>query len=375
MYQFQIHYVTDLDGQGTTERDVTITTLRAEVIRNALLVGAGVGALATLIIGIRRQQHSEFHATQERITELRIKAVEQLGSTNPVVRIGGLHNLERLGEQHKELRQIILDEICAYLRLPAPNFSELSERFSNEDSTHLFEPMGPLPTPITDEIKQEFFVRMTANEILQRHVRWKGNQGNYWRHERLNLTGAYLADNDFTGAKLTNSNFHYATFEIGASFKDAIFETEPKFNFAHFKGPVDFTEATFMTNADFYHIKASHEVNFSKARGPARLYIYMMENVGNIVLEDADFSEVGLSNMKYKGAGSFKNLKVQQKFWIRNLSFDDGVNLEGIDVTRFKFDDDIRFKIEPSKIPANLRVGVDAQNTGWGRLVNPEGEL
>jgi len=50
MYQFQIHYVTDLDGQGITERDVTITTLRTEVVRNALLVGAGVGALATLLI-------------------------------------------------------------------------------------------------------------------------------------------------------------------------------------------------------------------------------------------------------------------------------------------------------------------------------------
>jgi hypothetical protein len=123
-------------AQQRAAAEMEIARLQAEARRNALALGAGLAALAALALAVRRQYHHERttaksqederrrqdhveeDALQRRITDARIRAVEQLGSDSPVVRIGGLHNLERIGQLHPELRQVVLDEICSYLRLP-----------------------------------------------------------------------------------------------------------------------------------------------------------------------------------------------------------------------------------------------------------------
>ena len=59
---------------------------------------------------------TEQDRTYER--ELYAKAVEQLGHEKAPVRLGALYSLERLAEDKPERRQIIVDVICAYLRMP-----------------------------------------------------------------------------------------------------------------------------------------------------------------------------------------------------------------------------------------------------------------
>ena len=70
----------------------------------------------------QRAYERELHAREEQDRtyerELYAKAVEQLGHEKAPVRLGALYSLERLGEDRPERQQIIVDVICAYLRMP-----------------------------------------------------------------------------------------------------------------------------------------------------------------------------------------------------------------------------------------------------------------
>ncbi|MEU6268345.1 hypothetical protein [Saccharopolyspora shandongensis] len=125
-----------------------VTTL--DVIRTAESLGIGTGGGVALLLAARRQrsieldliQKRESHRLQEkvaaetkahqdrlaadnrhdseerRITELQAKAGEQLGSEQAPVRLNGMYSLERLANNYPQLRQTIVNLICAYLRMP-----------------------------------------------------------------------------------------------------------------------------------------------------------------------------------------------------------------------------------------------------------------
>jgi uncharacterized protein YjbI with pentapeptide repeats len=205
---------TPTDGQARLE----ITKMRLEIIRNTLTVAAGLGGAAALILSFRRQQHEEFHSTQQRISELRIQAVEQLSSESSTVRIGGLHNLERLGVQNEDLRQVILDEICSYLRQP----------FSSVDAND-----------------PEREVRRFAQEILQRRLKRRLGRRGYWSHERIDLEGAFLWDADFSVCHLRYANFERATFQGMTLFLNTSFGGSARFEGACFEGFAMFHRARF----------------------------------------------------------------------------------------------------------------------------------
>jgi hypothetical protein len=99
--------------------------LRIEAIKYGLGLFAASGAAAALLLAIRRQRHLEFaqthtemDATERRFTDLYTKAVEQLGSADAAVRLGGLYALERAAQNDVGQRQTIVNVLCAYLRMP-----------------------------------------------------------------------------------------------------------------------------------------------------------------------------------------------------------------------------------------------------------------
>jgi hypothetical protein len=78
-----------------------------DALKTALTIGAGAAGAATLLLAGRRQVHleeaaatTELDANERRITELYVKAVDQLGSEKAPVRLGGLHALERLAQDN-----------------------------------------------------------------------------------------------------------------------------------------------------------------------------------------------------------------------------------------------------------------------------------
>jgi hypothetical protein len=107
-------------GGGTDQDQAGLNVVRTA---GTLVVGTG-GALA-LLLTARRQRYTELTlehqrdvATQRGITEIDTHAVDQLGNSQAPVRLGGLHALERLAQNHPQQRQTIVDVICSYLRMP-----------------------------------------------------------------------------------------------------------------------------------------------------------------------------------------------------------------------------------------------------------------
>lgn len=255
-YQAQVEEIPPYSSENT-DRDIEIAKLRSDAVRNSIFIGGGIAAISTLLLGVRRQQHLESEAVQERITELRIKAVEQLGSESSAVRIGGLHNLERLGENHKELRQTILDEVCAYLRQPVaiPQVSRISPAVKGREPFEPTEPIAPEADHAEeDSLKQELLVRAVGIEILMRRLK-AGPR--HWRHSHLNLDGAYISDFRLDNSQLNNASFDRAIFTGITSFTDSEFAGRTSFVHAIFEGQALFNDILIVNDLELNHARFS----------------------------------------------------------------------------------------------------------------------
>lgn len=252
----------------------TRATLRVDAIRTGLTVVAGTGGGLALLFAARRQwinergqrhqeavaareqahrdrvqahaeavaeaaqQHqdrqaasAEHDAAERRLTELYVRAIELVGSDNPAVRLGGLHALERLGQDNPGQRSTIVAVLCAYLRMPAPDDNRETE------------------------------VRRTAQRMLTRHLR--ADHDTWWPGVGLDLTGARLdafdasgctlVDLDLTGAVCTGAtSFARAVvrgrLRLAAEFEDAVFDdltgdADLVLDGARFTGRVSFDRA------------------------------------------------------------------------------------------------------------------------------------
>ncbi|MEG3637458.1 pentapeptide repeat-containing protein [Micromonospora palythoicola] len=211
-----------LDEADRATAPDTRATLRVDAIRTGLTVVAGTGGGLALLLAARRQWISEraqrhqevvaaadqehrdrvqahveavaeagqrhqeqqaeaaaHDAAERRLTELYTRAVELLGNDNAAVRLGGLHALERLGQDNPAQRTTIVGVLCAYLRMPSPDDARETE------------------------------VRRSAQRVLTRHLR--ADDDAFWPGVRLDLTGARLDDFDATGCTLHDADLNDAT--------------------------------------------------------------------------------------------------------------------------------------------------------------------
>jgi hypothetical protein len=174
-----------------------------DAIRTGSALAVGLGGIIVLWLAIRRQRSTELDllqkyeahqlaervaeagerdATARRITDLYAKAVDQLGSDQAPVRLGGLYALERLAQDNPDplLRQTVVNVICAYLRMPTPTAPPRTNRpLGRRRPILIGKPLPTLPIP-TDApqlptaahtIQQEREVRLTAERILENHLK------------------------------------------------------------------------------------------------------------------------------------------------------------------------------------------------------------
>ncbi|MDG4770975.1 pentapeptide repeat-containing protein [Solwaraspora sp. WMMD792] len=253
--------------------------LRVETIRTGLSVGAGAGAAAALLLALRRQQvtertqqATEYDAGEKRVTELYVKAAEQLGSDKAPVRLAGLYALERLAQDNPVHRQNMVEIICAYLRMPystsrkndqVKDGSE-SVTGSSEGSANGTADATGQPDP-----REERQVRLAAQRILARHLRPKSADGTlnpmHWHNVSIDLTEATLLDPDFTDCNLRSARFSGATFTGPARFSGATFTGPARFSGATFTGPARFSGATFTGEASFDRATFTGEAWFDRA--------------------------------------------------------------------------------------------------------------
>ena len=220
---------------------------RLDAIRTGLAAGAGAGAAVTLMLAFRRQYHQEKattltnrDATEQRITELYTKAVEQLGNEKAAVRLGALYALERLAQDNPTQRPTIANVICAYLRMPFP---------------------APAQTAPADESwQQERQVRLAAQSILWQHLREptapqqpaNPAQVPFWEEIRLvDLSGATLIDFTLDNCVVAEARFDKAIFTGEARFRETTFSGTTWFDEAAFGGTARFDRAKFTGSAHF----------------------------------------------------------------------------------------------------------------------------
>ncbi|WIX77794.1 pentapeptide repeat-containing protein [Amycolatopsis carbonis] len=268
---------------------------RLDGIRTVGTIVVGTGGALALVLAARRQQTAEHDlatkraelrlreqadraarhdATERRINELYLKAVEQLGSEKAPVRLAGLYALDRLAQDNAQLRQTIADVISAYLRMPY----ELPEPGRNGDR---------------DQV-QEREVRLTAQRLLVRHLVPADEDDRFWAGIELDLSGAVLIDFPLNGCELHNARFagtHFAgdawfhevrftgttrfdgaTFGADAWFTRATFKGSTRFENAQFRGEARFEDTEFAGTTAFRSARFAHNAQFDKAlfRGVVR---------------------------------------------------------------------------------------------------------
>ncbi|GAB2957305.1 pentapeptide repeat-containing protein [Saccharothrix stipae] len=201
-----------------------LITARFDAVKIGLSMGLGGGGVLALYLAWRRQRSIEIglrqkdlehrhqervaeitenDARQRRITELYTKAADQLGSADAAVRLAGLYALQRLGQVEAEQREIVLNVLCAYLRMPYPPAPTALPDDAAPDERERFDNTATVRA-------QERQVRITAHRILARHRR-PSDIENFWRTQSIDLAGAYLyganlSDVDLSGAHLANVN-------------------------------------------------------------------------------------------------------------------------------------------------------------------------
>ncbi|WP_338595328.1 pentapeptide repeat-containing protein [Saccharopolyspora sp. SCSIO 74807] len=218
--------------------------VQVNIIRTAFSIVVGGGGAAGLLLTARRQRATELDlvqrdhdATETRVTELYGKAADQLGSDQAPVRLAGVFALERLGQNHAEHRQTIVDLLCAYLRMP-------------------FDQTGADPV-------QEQEVRETAQGVLTSHLRDEDDEALFWTGIRLNLAGATLSTFTFTRCRVQTATFAGARFVGPAVFRGCTFERQGDFRSVRFTGLADFRRVSFDgEGANFRGATFEAEVDF-----------------------------------------------------------------------------------------------------------------
>ncbi|WNV84903.1 hypothetical protein [Umezawaea sp. Da 62-37] len=134
-----------VDGLTFADADKK-STAHLNVLKLAASIAVGGGGLFALYFAARRQrtqelelekraeelaqrervqahveqveEHNREDAAEQRITEMYLKAVGQVGSDKAAVRHGSMYALERVAQAKPDQPQIVINVICAYLRSP-----------------------------------------------------------------------------------------------------------------------------------------------------------------------------------------------------------------------------------------------------------------
>jgi Pentapeptide repeats (9 copies) len=218
-------------------------------------------------------------AGSQRFTELFAKALDRLGDPRPALRVGALHLLELLGQDHPQHRRAIVDVICAYVRLSAG---------------------------------QDEPARLAAQRILTTHLRpdVPGTVSTFWPGVGLDLTTATLVDFDLSGCHIgEDARFDYAVFQGPARFRGtvfggavslcgAVFHEHAWLERSVFTGPARFDTVTFHGDAWFGEAVLAGRTSFTVATFGGHAWFGGCEMRGPIDFTEATF----LRSAGFRGA-------------------------------------------------------------------------
>jgi uncharacterized protein YjbI with pentapeptide repeats len=347
-------------SEASLARDVAAT--RVEAIKTGLSIAAGTGGVFALLLAVRRQWHHELNAastvhdaTERRMTELYIKAVEQLGSDKAPVRLGGLYALERLAQDSPDRRQTVVNVLCAYLRMP----------FEADDGRASLE---------------EREVRLTAQRILANHLRPGPDPArpliSFWSNIDLKLTGAYLIDLDLTYCRVRGCQFDRAQFSGRTMFRNAQFTSRANFHAARFGGSASFDDARFGGSAWFTKAKFIGVTAFAKAQFTGDATFEEAEWGALTVFNEVVFRSACLfQQTTFVDLASFVDARYAGEVRFDGANFGDAVHFLGVEP-----EGEVSFEGAKVRVPAATEswwldgwksAGPDTATDGWVALTPP----
>lgn len=333
--------------------DHSTSTARLEMIKMALGIGAGTGAALTLVLARRRQWATEHDAAERRLTELYVKAVEQLGSEQAAVRHGALYALERVAQDNPNHRQTVVDVICAYLRAPytlRPNKTDalrlgvrrplVKSAYRRTTSSALAHNTDTPKHHTAEESRrlQEREVRLTAQRILTRHLRPRDDNRKrlhtYWPGMDLDLNSATLIDFDLDICRIHTAIFTNAQFDGSAPFEGAQFTGNVSFVGAQLAGEAWFDGAQFTGDVSFDGARFADGAWFKGARFAGEAWFKGARFADRACFRDAQFtSNSSFNGVQFTGDASFTGAQFAGGALFKDAQFTGDVSFEGAQFT------------------------------------------
>lgn len=261
----------------------------------------------TELVADRNHQHAErvaedarHDATARRVTEQYGKSVEQLGSDKAPIRLGGLYALERLAQDNKDQRQIIMNVLCAYLRMPY--------KLPDADSPDIV---------VHEERLQELEVRRTAQRVMTNHL--TADSSVFWPQMAIDLTGATLVDFVMIKGSFRWASFKSVTFTGTTLFAETRFPGHSPFDHTIFDGTAHFVSTAFDGDARFKHATFNSPVSFGGYLKTQNVTFKKAAQFSGAMFNDsADFSGAlfqGAADFSKSGSGSAATFAGSASFW------------------------------------------------------------
>ena len=336
-------------------------------LRQALLYATG-GVLAVITLGETHRKNSQEKEKNENdhIRQVHAErrsryttAVEQLANDKAAVRLGGIYTLVGLADEwladdsltkdkQNEEGQVIINNLCSYIRSPFPVAEEIeeyeahqeledlqkteSEMFSEGESSRLqvllkrFEDSAEYEKPkdITadyakfheeQDIRRAIFVEMSKRsstftkndkgEIIETVPGiWSDFDFDFSRAPIFYpLSSLTIEKGNFSSAKFySNADFSRAAFAQNANFSRAAFAQNANFSRAAFAQDANFSRATFTQDANFSWATFTQNANFSWARFN-KIMLFVKATFNN----EAHFGEATFKKIAGFGETIFNN--------------------------------------------------------------------
>ncbi|MFD6681347.1 pentapeptide repeat-containing protein [Micromonospora parva] len=278
-------------------------------VKLAFAVVAGVGAVVALAVAYRKQRlqeeddrRAELNSRRDdtKLYNERFKAAaEQLGSTKAAVRLSGVYAFQALADDWEEGRQMCVEVLAAYLRMPFPGpfekpWSEVNvgvnghiSIFRSTDSVEKHDGYEELQVRLT--IQGVFASRLRRRKVTNASPVWirrffKGGQlqsGEYaepaWPNISAVLSGATLVDVDFHNCAFAEldcrgvvfygkTSFSHCRFAGIARFDNAIFVESAVFSGPVFDSWACFADVNFIGSVYFNKIARNHDLEFNSSQ-------------------------------------------------------------------------------------------------------------
>jgi uncharacterized protein YjbI with pentapeptide repeats len=222
------------------------------LIKIILAIIAGAGGIVALVVAYRRQRVLEYSArlehSRERREDVRVlnerfaAATSQLGSDSAAVRLAGIYAIAGLADDWEDQRQVCIDVLCAFLRMPYAPAPEEVNSPEYIDWTH------------------QRMVRHTVIRVVASHLQATESAAS-WHGYDFDFTGVV-----FDGGDFSNSDFHDVRMDFtSAQFVDGrtnfigsrFSECEITFDWAVFSGgEVNFGACNFLSDCHMTFIAA-----------------------------------------------------------------------------------------------------------------------